>query len=318
MAGNDRPGGDWAEYWRSDQGAGPIEAMHAHFRSHVYHRHSHETYSFGVTDDGAQAFTCRGARHVSTANMVMLFNPDDPHDGHAATGPGFTYRMIHIAPAQVEQVLADAGPSGLPLFPTPVVDDPALAQTLRRLHALLTTSNPSPHPPGPPAPGPAAPLGPVTLLASHKPVAPTWPLQQYEYLTSTLRLLAWHATSATVVPPGGRGLAAAPAAALIARRVRERLHDGYADPLTADDLATAAGCSRYVATRAFSAVYGLAPSDYQRQLRLRAARELLIGGTSAAEAAASAGFADQAHLTRWFRRYYGVTPGVYRQAAGRR
>src|ERR1700753_2031592 len=179
VAGNDRPGGDWAEYWRSDQGAGPIEAMHAHFRSHVYHRHSHETYSFGVTDDGAQAFTCRGARHVSTANMVMLFNPDDPHDGHAATGPGFTYRMIHIAPAQVEQVLADAGPSGLPLLPAPVVDDPALAQTLRRLHALLTTSNPSPHPPGPPASGPAAPLRPVTLLAAHKPAPPTLPPHQH-------------------------------------------------------------------------------------------------------------------------------------------
>jgi AraC-like DNA-binding protein len=31
-------------------------------------------------------------------------------------------------------------------------------------------------------------------------------------------------------------------------------------------------------------------------------------------AAAEAGFADQAHLTRWFRRYYGVTPGAYRSA----
>ena len=28
--------------------------------------------------------------------------------------------------------------------------------------------------------------------------------------------------------------------------------------------------------------------------------------------------ADQAHLTRWFRRCYGVTPGAYRQAVGSR
>jgi AraC-like DNA-binding protein len=140
------------------------------------------------------------------------------------------------------------------------------------------------------------------------------PLQQHEYLATTLRLLACHASSATVVPSS----AIAPASALIAGRVRDRLHDGYADPLTADDLAAAAGCSRYAATRAFTAVYGLAPSDYQRQLRLRAARALLTSGSSAAEAAATAGFADQAHLTRWFRRYYGVTPGVYRQAVGRR
>ncbi len=30
---------------------------------------------------------------------------------------------------------------------------------------------------------------------------------------------------------------------------------------------------------------------------------------------AAAGFADQAHLTRWFRRCYGITPGAYRTAA---
>jgi AraC-like DNA-binding protein len=294
VTGDDR-GGDWARYWRADQLSGPVEAMHAHFRSHVYHRHSHETYSFGVTDDGAQAFTCRGDHHVSTANMVMLFNPDDPHDGHAATGPGFTYRMIHIAPALVRELFAAAGP---PLFPTPVVDDPELARRLRQLHTALTSSS--------------APL------QHHVPPTPFQPhnslttLQQHEQLTATARLLARHATRATLVPPGS------PASALIARRVRDMLHDAYAGPLTAADLAAAAGCSRFTVTRAFTTVYGLAPSDYQRQLRLRAARSLLTGGATAAEAAASAGFADQAHLTRWFRRCYGVTPGAYRQAVGSR
>ncbi len=42
---------DWARYWRVD--GVPVEAMHAHFTSHVYHRHSHESYSFGVTETGA-------------------------------------------------------------------------------------------------------------------------------------------------------------------------------------------------------------------------------------------------------------------------
>ncbi len=346
MTGDQRGSGDWARYWRSGDEAGaaagaavgvagPIEAMHVHFRSHVYHRHSHETYSFGVTDDGAQAFTCRGGHHVSAANMVMLFNPDDPHDGHAATGPGFTYRMIHIAPAQVEELLGDAGvrAGNRPLFPAPVVDDPALARRLRLLHTALTSPAPSlsSQHAAPPASlaslAPLAPLVPSTPLAPlvpfrslaplrHlEPTVPPTPLQQHEYLTSTLRLLARNATSATVVPPDDE---LSPAAGLIARRVRDRLHDGYSTPLTADDLAAAAGCSRYAASRAFTAVYGLAPSDYQRQLRLRTARALLTRGASAAEAAATAGFADQAHLTRWFRRYYGVTPGVYRQAVGSR
>src|SRR6266496_1277621 len=107
---------DWARYWRSPEL--PLEAMHAHFARHVYHRHSHDTYSFGVTESGAQTFTCRGARHVSARGMVMAFNPDDPHDGHAADRSGFTYRMVHLGPELVADVLADAAerPVGLPLF----------------------------------------------------------------------------------------------------------------------------------------------------------------------------------------------------------
>src|SRR3982074_2965203 len=94
---------DWSRYWRSPDR--PLEAMHAHFERHVYHRHSHETYSFGVTEEGAQSFSCRGAGRMSAAGMVMAFNPEDPHDGHAATEVGFTYRMVHLGSELVADVL---------------------------------------------------------------------------------------------------------------------------------------------------------------------------------------------------------------------
>jgi AraC-like DNA-binding protein len=68
-----------------------------------------------------------------------------------------------------------------------------------------------------------------------------------------------------------------------------------------------------VICRAFQAAYGLAPSEYQRQLRLRAARRLLARGRAPAEVATEVGFADQAHLTRWFVRSFGITPGTYRR-----
>lgn len=78
-----------------------------------------------------------------------------------------------------------------------------------------------------------------------------------------------------------------------------------------DDLAEAAECSRFALYRAFRTNYGLAPSDYQRLLRLRTARRLIAAGRPISQAAIEAGFADQAHLTRWFRRCYGIAPGVY-------
>jgi AraC-like DNA-binding protein len=256
----------------------PVEAMHAHFTSHVYHRHSHESYSFGVTETGAQAFTCRHGQHVSRPGMVMAFNPDDPHDGHAAVESGFTYRMVHIWPEFFARL--SGTDRRLPLFRVPVLDDPVTARSLRHLHAALT--------------------GPATELERH------------ERLTVTAGLLARHAAG-RVSAPGALGSPGSNRD--LAARVREVIHDaGAVADLTADDLAEAAGCSRYAAYRAFRQAYGLSPSDYQRQLRVRAARRLLSRGIGPAAAAAETGFADQAHLTRWFRRYYGVTPGVYRSA----
>jgi AraC-like DNA-binding protein len=263
---------DWARYWRAD--GVPVEAMHAHFSSHVYHRHSHESYSFGVTETGVQAFTCRHGRHVSGPGMVMAFNPDDPHDGHAADDAGFTYRMVHIWPEFFASLIGAGQP--LPLFRSPVLDDPVTARSLRRLHIALT--------------GPASEL------------------ERYECLAVAARLLVRHASAGVRPDP-------AESDARVAARVRELIHDRYAaGDLTAGDLAAAAGCNRYAAYRAFRQAYGLAPSDYQRQLRIRAARQLLARDVTPSVAAAEAGFADQAHLTRWFRRYYGVTPGAYRGA----
>jgi AraC-like DNA-binding protein len=210
--------------------------------------------------------------------MVMAFNPDDPHDGHAAVDGGFTYRMVHIWP----EFLASLTGTPLPLFRSPVIEDPAMAASVRRLHRVLTGPDPK---------------------ASE--------LERYERLAGTARLLVRHASGRE---PTRRG-----AGRLVAARIRELIQGSAGEvgggELTADDLAAAAGCSRYAAYRAFRQAYGLSPSDYQRQLRVRTARRLLSAGAAPAEVAADAGFADQAHLTRWFRRYYGVTPGAYRAAA---
>jgi transcriptional regulator GlxA family with amidase domain len=42
---------------------------------------------------------------------------------------------------------------------------------------------------------------------------------------------------------------------------------------------------------------------------------LTDAGRSLAEIAMAAGFSDQSHFTRCFRRQFGITPAAYRQAA---
>jgi AraC family transcriptional regulator len=66
-------------------------------------------------------------------------------------------------------------------------------------------------------------------------------------------------------------------------------------------------------TRTFRAFLRCTPGEYLRARRLDRAAEALTGGRdSLAEIAVRTGFTDQSHLSRHFRRGYGVTPGVYR------
>jgi AraC-like DNA-binding protein len=270
---------EWVRYRRLPDR--PVEAMHAHFERHSYHSHSHDAYSFGLTDFGAQEFGCRGEHRTSAAGMVMAFNPDDPHDGRAASELGFTYRIVHIGPELVADLLADRADHavGLPLFTEPVLHDPVLAGALGRLHGALTDD--------------------ASTLARD------------EALADTVAALVRRGTRGPAVEQAVR---TGRSELVTARRARAVLDAGYPRDLGAELRAAAAGCSRFALYRAFRAAYGISPSDYQRQLRLRAARRMIAAGRPVAEAATEAGFADQAHLNRWFRRSYGITPGVYRLA----
>jgi len=63
--------------------------------------------------------------------------------------------------------------------------------------------------------------------------------------------------------------------------------------------------------RAFSATFGIGPHAYVVGRRLDAARDRILDGQPLADVAASVGFYDQAHLTRRFKRFLGVTPGRF-------
>jgi AraC family transcriptional regulator len=70
--------------------------------------------------------------------------------------------------------------------------------------------------------------------------------------------------------------------------------------------------------RAFRQHFRVPLGSYVRRLRLDwAASRLADSAESLANVAVAAGFADQSHLTRAFKRHTGHTPGAYRQARSR-
>jgi AraC family transcriptional regulator, chemosensory pili system protein ChpD len=77
------------------------------------------------------------------------------------------------------------------------------------------------------------------------------------------------------------------------------------------DLSEEAGMSPEHLCRRFKAQFGLTPFQHLIAARVERSRDLLRAGHSIAAAAVAAGFADQSHMTRWFHRVYGITPGRF-------
>lgn len=112
-------------------------------------------------------------------------------------------------------------------------------------------------------------------------------------------------------PPRAHG-GLAPA---VRRRVLALLESRLADGVSVEALAREAGLSPAHFARAFRASVGRAPHQELLAMRLAHARRLLERPDAPlSQVALASGFSDQAHLTRLFRRAYGVTPGAVRQA----
>jgi AraC-like DNA-binding protein len=98
-------------------------------------------------------------------------------------------------------------------------------------------------------------------------------------------------------------------------RTVARAHDFFVADVAAkptlDAVAKAAGVDKFTLLRRFRRTVATTPHNYLVMLRIDRARELLARGASPVDAALGAGFSDQAHLTRWFRRLHGTTPAAY-------
>jgi AraC-like DNA-binding protein len=195
-----------------------------------------------------------------------------PGEPHTGESAYGTYAYRALYPDPT--LLTDGILGGTPHFREPLLHDPELSTALRTAHAELSTC--------------PDPLEAESRLP--------WLLTALARRHSTAR----H-TSDRV-----------PGAGTIALAVRDRLADELLTPPSLADLATDLGLSRYQLLRAFRATMGMPPYAWLAQHRVSRARTLLEAGGRPADVAGQVGFADQAHMTRWFRRVLGVTPAAYR------
>lgn len=250
-----------------------IELFEAAFRSQTFARHAHEGFAIGAIVDGAGGYLCRGESMVLPAGSLSLMNPEEPHTGHAAAGR-VRYNMLYASEAAVRAVL---GLRDLCGFAEVAPQDRGLMLTtsLSRLTACLND----------------------TQATDHQ-------LAVQEAVHAVLVQAFSHYGRAELRRPGHE-----PAAI---RTLLERIRAGVVagEDLSLSDLADQVGLSSSYLIRSTTRATGLTPHGHVLRARVDYARRLLLDNTSAAEAAVAAGFCDQAHLIRQFRRHYGVTPGA--------
>ena len=264
-----------ARYWRH-AGVPGVDLLRARYVTHRYTRHAHETYTFALIEDGIEEFSYGGSLLRAGAGGVALLNPDMVHTGQAGAPSGWAYRVLYPDPALVAGVAADLGwAHGTPFFPETVVYDARSARLLRAAHIAAEHGDR---------------LASSTLLRA-----------------ALAGLLRAHAR------PGDRSAAVPGGSPAVVRTVRDLLAERLADPPSLGDLAGESGMSPFALVRAFRSETGLPPHAYVNHLRVRLARQLLDSGVAPADVAARAGFADQAHLTRHFKRVVGVPPRAYQR-----
>lgn len=100
------------------------------------------------------------------------------------------------------------------------------------------------------------------------------------------------------------------------RQARDLLHDRFAESLRVSEVAATLGVHPVQLAREFRRAFGCTVGDYVRRLRVDFVCRELATSASLAELALRAGFADQSHLTRVFKRATGVTPREYRKRGG--
>jgi len=117
-----------------------------------------------------------------------------------------------------------------------------------------------------------------------------------------------NAPIAEPLPPNRGGLSPART-----HRICEYIHSNLGQNISLETLAEMAGLSTHHFARAFKQTVGIPPHGYVLQRRIEQAQQMLRNtDLPMSEIALSAGFSDQSHLARHFRRITGMSPSVVR------
>ncbi len=240
-----------------------------------YGRHAHAVFSIGAVTAGQSWYLHEDQRLRIAQGTVVLMNPGAVHACNPIEDQPWSYVMFYVDDAwfgEVQEACEGRGDSRFRPLAPVLSQASGLFRDLTGLYADLLSPD-------------------LDLLAKHEAA-----LRFFIQVQRTL---------------GG----ATPRPARPSPRVERAaayIDAHYRSSLTLADICQAANLSEGYLIRAFEQRFHLTPHAYLVNRRIQHVQARLRKGAAIADCAQEAGFADQAHLQRAFKRHLAVTPGQYR------
>jgi len=263
-------------FWR-DEALPFIEARSVvDGREVCYGKHAHEAFSIGAVTGGRSTYLNGKALERAGPGSVVVINTGVVHACNPDDDQPWSYRMPYVDVEWLSNLQRELGVSqgaGFCPFSTTLTTQVDLYDGLNRLHAALIDEY-------------------LDALQKHSAAI--------DFFAGVCRTL-----SAAQSPTGGDNLKLA--------RAAQYIRDNCVHALRLEEICAAADLSASYLIRAFKNRYGMTPHAYLVNCRIEYSRSQLKRGRAIADVAAEAGFADQAHLQRTFRKFVAATPGQYRR-----
>ena len=248
-----------------------IELLSANFTKFQFSKHWHEELAIGVIEEGAEGLLYRGDNLIIPKRHIVAINPAEVHTGFSGTPDGWRYRMFYFDLKELSRQFENRGLPIDPIINQPMIDDDYLFDILFQLHLSLEQSS-------------------------------------FELTKESLFILA---LERLFTQYGSAKIEFNNICCKSSYLARDFIHDNFELTPSLTELEQISNCSKFQLIKSFKTIFGVTPHQYLLLVKVNNAKKMLSKGLSSVDVTMACGFYDQSHLTRNFKKAFGISPSKY-------
>lgn len=234
----------------------------------LFSKHFHDTYTIGITHAGVFKSISANQSSFSYKNSTRIINPGDVHEGDSHA---WSYTNVYPKIEFMVNIYEQMYHEvKMPIFEKHIIEDLELYRLLYRFF----------------------------VSAYHKEEQMPIEIYAIEAFSYLIKNFATSKRDFTPLFDDKK----------VVQGSIEYIHENISANILLDDLAQNFNLSKYHFLRVFKSNMGLTPHNYILAQRVDKARESILKGQSLLEASFDAGFSDQSHFIRNFKKIYGYSP----------